>query len=80
MQLMIFLTVQNLGSAMADVVIDAMIAEAVKFERYVPFENSSPFSLALHSLLIEGACYLSVYKAVNDVRKKTQICRHAEIQ
>lgn len=30
---MIFLTVQNLGSAMADVVIDAMIAEAVKFER-----------------------------------------------
>lgn len=32
---MIFLTVQNLGSAMADVVIDAMIAEAVRFERYV---------------------------------------------
>lgn len=34
--LMIFLTVQNLGSAMADVVIDAMIAEAVRHERYVP--------------------------------------------
>ncbi|KAL7143188.1 hypothetical protein ABFS83_08G174600 [Erythranthe nasuta] len=30
---MIFLTVQNLGSAMADVVIDAMIAEAVRLER-----------------------------------------------
>lgn len=30
---MIFLTVQNLGSAMADVVIDAMIAEAVRHER-----------------------------------------------
>lgn len=28
-----FLTVQNLGSAMADVVIDAMIAEAVRFEQ-----------------------------------------------
>nr|CAD1842489.1 unnamed protein product [Ananas comosus var. bracteatus] len=27
-----FLTVQNIGSAMADVVIDAMIAEAVRFE------------------------------------------------
>lgn len=31
--LTIFLTVQNLGSAMADVVIDAMIAEAVRFEK-----------------------------------------------
>ncbi|KAF5728386.1 hypothetical protein HS088_TW21G00533 [Tripterygium wilfordii] len=31
--LMIFLTAQNLGSAMADVVVDAMIAEAVRFER-----------------------------------------------
>ncbi|OWM81270.1 probable folate-biopterin transporter 4 [Punica granatum] len=28
-----FLTLQNIGSAMADVVIDAMIAEAVRFER-----------------------------------------------
>lgn len=34
-ELMIFLTLQNLGSAMADVVIDAMIAEAVRLERYV---------------------------------------------
>ncbi|PSR95616.1 Folate-biopterin transporter like [Actinidia chinensis var. chinensis] len=31
--LTIFLTVQNLGSAMADVVVDAMIAEAVRVER-----------------------------------------------
>ncbi|KAJ8763686.1 hypothetical protein K2173_003158 [Erythroxylum novogranatense] len=31
--LIIFLTAQNLGSAMADVVVDAMIAEAVRFER-----------------------------------------------
>ncbi|KAF7112241.1 hypothetical protein RHSIM_RhsimUnG0251600 [Rhododendron simsii] len=33
MPLMIILTVQNLGSAMADVVVDAMIAEAVRVER-----------------------------------------------
>lgn len=33
MSLVIFLTVQNLGSAMADVVVDAMIAEAVRVER-----------------------------------------------
>lgn len=32
-QLMIFLLVQNLGSAMADVVIDAMIAEAARLEK-----------------------------------------------
>ncbi|XP_031260111.1 probable folate-biopterin transporter 4 [Pistacia vera] len=31
--LIVFLTAQNLGSAMADVVVDAMIAEAVKSER-----------------------------------------------
>ncbi|KAA8523701.1 hypothetical protein F0562_010124 [Nyssa sinensis] len=31
--LMVLLSVQNLGSAMADVVIDAMIAEAVRFEK-----------------------------------------------
>lgn len=31
--LMILLTLQNLGSAMADVVIDAMIAEAVRSEK-----------------------------------------------
>lgn len=30
-----FLTAQNLGSAMADVVVDAMIAEAVRSELYV---------------------------------------------
>lgn len=33
--LTILLTLQNLGSAMVDVVIDAMIAEAVRFEKYV---------------------------------------------
>ncbi|KAI8009519.1 putative folate-biopterin transporter 4 [Camellia lanceoleosa] len=33
MPFMIFLTLQNLGSAMADVVVDAMIAEAVRVER-----------------------------------------------
>uniref|UniRef100_A0A803LYC3 Uncharacterized protein n=1 Tax=Chenopodium quinoa TaxID=63459 RepID=A0A803LYC3_CHEQI len=32
--LMLFLTVQNIGSAMADVVADAMIAEAARFERW----------------------------------------------
>nr|XP_043636062.1 probable folate-biopterin transporter 4 [Erigeron canadensis] len=32
-QLMIFLLIQNLGSAMADVVIDAMIAEAARLEK-----------------------------------------------
>lgn len=31
--LMILLTVQNLGSAMADVVVDAMIAESVRLEK-----------------------------------------------
>ncbi|CAN6452251.1 unnamed protein product [Victoria cruziana] len=31
--LTVFLTAQNIGSAMADVVVDAMIAEAVRFER-----------------------------------------------
>lgn len=34
-QLMIFLLLQNLGSAMADVVIDAMIAEAARLEKYI---------------------------------------------
>ncbi|KAL6975293.1 hypothetical protein U1Q18_024086 [Sarracenia purpurea var. burkii] len=33
MPLTVFLTMQNLGSAMADVVVDAMIAEAVRVER-----------------------------------------------
>lgn len=38
--LMVFLTVQNLGSAMADVVVDAMIAEAVRYDRFVCILNS----------------------------------------
>lgn len=46
---MIFLTVQNLGSAMADVVVDAMIAEAVRSERYVLM--FVPFLLNFHQLL-----------------------------
>ena len=37
--LVILLTVQNLGSAMADVVVDAMIAEAVRCEKYVHLSN-----------------------------------------
>lgn len=37
--LMVLLTAQNLGSAMADVVVDAMIAEAVRFERYVLYHR-----------------------------------------
>lgn len=28
---------QNIGSAMSDVIVDAMIAEAVRMERYVHF-------------------------------------------
>ena len=38
--LMVLLTAQNLGSAMADVVVDAMIAEAVRYERYVCITSS----------------------------------------
>lgn len=38
--LMVLLTAQNLGSAMADVVVDAMIAEAVRFDRYVCITGS----------------------------------------
>lgn len=38
--LMVFLTVQNLGSAMADVVVDAMVAEAVRHDKYVCIFNS----------------------------------------
>jgi hypothetical protein len=38
--------VQNLGSAMADVVVDAMIAEAVRLERYVYMSSlTDPYSL-----------------------------------
>ncbi|BBH01957.1 Major facilitator superfamily protein, partial [Prunus dulcis] len=48
--LMTFLTVQNLGSAMADVVVDAMIAEAVRRERATfagDLQSISWFSMAL---------------------------------
>ncbi|XP_019054557.1 PREDICTED: probable folate-biopterin transporter 4 isoform X2 [Nelumbo nucifera] len=48
--LMIFLTTQNIGSAMADVVIDAMIAEAGRFERAAftgDLQSMSWFSMAL---------------------------------
>ncbi|XP_021815608.1 probable folate-biopterin transporter 4 [Prunus avium] len=48
--LMTFLTVQNLGSAMADVVVDAMIAEAVRRERALfagDLQSISWFSMAL---------------------------------
>lgn len=31
---------QNIGSAMSDVVVDAMIAEAVRLERYIQFLKS----------------------------------------
>ena len=33
MHLMIFLTVQNLGLAMADAVVEVMIVKAIRFER-----------------------------------------------
>jgi MFS family permease len=46
--LMIVLTVQNLGSAMADVVVDAMIAEAVRLERY-----GTKFEFHFHSSVHE---------------------------
>ncbi|WRX28984.1 Biopterin transporter family - like 6 [Theobroma cacao] len=41
--LIILLTVQNLGSAMADVVVDAMVAEAVRCEKYVHLLNYFEF-------------------------------------
>lgn len=47
---MILLTVQNLGSAMADVVVDAMIAEAVRSERAAfagDLQSTSWLSMAL---------------------------------
>lgn len=57
---MIFLTVQNLGSAMADVVIDAMIAEAVRHERYLPvnFFWCSFYLLFTWKLVVYFAYYL----------------------
>ncbi|RVW40306.1 putative folate-biopterin transporter 4 [Vitis vinifera] len=52
--LMISLTVQNLGSAMADVVVDAMIAEAVRFER-AAFTGDLQ-SLSWLAMAIGGIC------------------------
>ncbi|KAI4366148.1 hypothetical protein MLD38_022065 [Melastoma candidum] len=52
--LTILLTVQNLGSAMADVVIDAMIAEAVRFEQ-ASFAGDLQ-SLSWFSMAFGGIC------------------------
>ncbi|KAJ8754671.1 hypothetical protein K2173_010762 [Erythroxylum novogranatense] len=52
--LIIFLTVQNLGSAMADVVVDAMIAEAVRFE-HSSFAGDLQ-SISWLSMAIGGIC------------------------
>ncbi|GMI85265.1 hypothetical protein like AT5G54860 [Hibiscus trionum] len=52
--LMILLTLQNLGSAMADVVIDAMIAEAVRFEK-ASFSGDLQ-SLSWLSMAFGGVC------------------------
>ncbi|MED6111923.1 hypothetical protein PIB30_056791 [Stylosanthes scabra] len=51
---MIFLTVQNLGSAMVDVVIDAMIAEAVRYNR-ASFAGDLP-SISWSSMALGGKC------------------------
>ncbi|MBA0668366.1 hypothetical protein Goklo_001287, partial [Gossypium klotzschianum] len=52
--LMILLTMQNLGSAMADVVVDAMIAEAVRFEK--AFFAGDLQSLSWLSMAFGGVC------------------------
>ncbi|MBA0873562.1 hypothetical protein Goshw_003976, partial [Gossypium schwendimanii] len=52
--LMILLTLQNLGSAMADVVVDAMIAEAVRFEK-ASFAGDLQ-SLSWLSMAFGGVC------------------------
>ncbi|CAA3004980.1 probable folate-biopterin transporter 4 [Olea europaea subsp. europaea] len=52
--LVILLTVQNLGSAMADVVIDAMIAEAVRSER-ASFASDLP-SISWMTMALGGIC------------------------
>ncbi|KAF9609063.1 hypothetical protein IFM89_012503 [Coptis chinensis] len=52
--LMIFLTAQNLGSAMADVVIDAMIAEAARSER-AAFAGDLQ-SLSWSAMALGGIC------------------------
>lgn len=54
---MVFLTVQNLGSAMADVVVDAMIAEAVRYDKYVSILNSF-YSLSADKLLHNNMLYM----------------------
>lgn len=52
--LMVFLTVQNLGSAMADVVVDAMIAEAVRYDK-AKFAGDLQ-SLSWSSMAVGGIC------------------------
>ncbi|CAN0901047.1 Probable folate-biopterin transporter 4 [Linum grandiflorum] len=52
--LMVLLTAQNLGSAMADVVVDAMIAEAVRFEK-ASFAGDLQ-SLSWFSMALGGIC------------------------
>nr|KJB81771.1 hypothetical protein B456_013G160400 [Gossypium raimondii]KJB81772.1 hypothetical protein B456_013G160400 [Gossypium raimondii]KJB81774.1 hypothetical protein B456_013G160400 [Gossypium raimondii] len=52
--LMILLTLQNLGSAMADVLVDAMIAEAVRFEK-ASFAGDLQ-SLSWLSMAFGGVC------------------------
>ncbi|KAL1369767.1 hypothetical protein HN51_000132 [Arachis hypogaea] len=52
--LTIFLTMQNLGSAMADVVIDAMIAEAVRYDR-ASFAGDLQ-SISWSSMALGGIC------------------------
>lgn len=64
--LMIFLTVQNLGSAMADVVVDAMIAEAVRVERASfagDLQSMSWFAMALGGIcgsMLGGLAFTSL--------------------
>ncbi|KAK8468467.1 hypothetical protein PHAVU_006G040600 [Phaseolus vulgaris] len=52
--LMVLLTAQNLGSAMADVVVDAMIAEAVRFDR-ASFAGDLQ-SISWSSMALGGIC------------------------
>lgn len=52
--LMVLLTAQNLGSAMADVVVDAMIAEAVRYER-ASFAGDLQ-SISWSSMALGGIC------------------------
>ncbi|XP_045824773.1 probable folate-biopterin transporter 4 [Trifolium pratense] len=52
--LMVFLTAQNLGSAMADVVVDAMIAEAVRYDK-AKFAGDLQ-SLSWFSMAVGGIC------------------------